>query len=316
MIVRALVSLSSLVAAASIASAAVTTFPITMTGAQEVPGAGDTDGGATGTLTVDSGTNMISWNFTYTNIAAPNAMHIHAAQDGVSGGVVINLGTATSGGAGTLISQTPTSAANIAAVLANPQNFYVNIHNAAFGGGAVRGQIPKILDVVLVGCQEVPSPGDSDGSASGQVWFDTGVDKVFWNLTYSGIARPSAMHIHTGTAGVAGGVFIGLGVATSGGAGTLISEVATTDASLDAIIANPSGFYMNIHNAAFPGGAIRGQIGVPLPFVLGDLNCDGAVDAADLAVLLGAWGTSGPGDLNGDGTVDAADLALLLGSWS
>ncbi|MFO0826665.1 MAG: hypothetical protein U0572_00820 [Phycisphaerales bacterium] len=47
-----------------------------------------------------------------------------------------------------------------------------------------------------------------------------------------------------------------------------------------------------------------------------DLNGDGNVDAADLAVLLGAWGTSGPGDLNGDGAVDAADLALLLGAWS
>jgi hypothetical protein len=47
----------------------------------------------------------------------------------------------------------------------------------------------------------------------------------------------------------------------------------------------------------------------------GDLNGDGAVDAADLAILLGAWGTSGPGDLDGDGVVDAADLAILLGAW-
>ncbi len=45
-----------------------------------------------------------------------------------------------------------------------------------------------------------------------------------------------------------------------------------------------------------------------------DLNHDGVVDAADLAILLGAWGTPGA-DLNGDGTTDAADLAILLGSW-
>ncbi len=48
-----------------------------------------------------------------------------------------------------------------------------------------------------------------------------------------------------------------------------------------------------------------------------DLNADSGVDAADLALLLGAWGPN-PGniaDLNQDGTVDAADLALLLGSW-
>ncbi|MFM7261874.1 MAG: hypothetical protein ACKO3W_14870 [bacterium] len=45
-----------------------------------------------------------------------------------------------------------------------------------------------------------------------------------------------------------------------------------------------------------------------------DLNSDGQVDAADLASLLGAWGTAA-GDVNGDGQTDAADLAALLGSW-
>lgn len=47
----------------------------------------------------------------------------------------------------------------------------------------------------------------------------------------------------------------------------------------------------------------------------GDLDGSGAVDAADLAVLLGAWGSSGAADLDGSGSVDAADLALLLGGW-
>jgi hypothetical protein len=47
----------------------------------------------------------------------------------------------------------------------------------------------------------------------------------------------------------------------------------------------------------------------------GDLNGDGVVNAADLAILLGQWGGSGSADLNGDGTVSAADLAILLGSW-
>ncbi|MBL9120282.1 MAG: dockerin type I repeat-containing protein [Phycisphaerae bacterium] len=46
-----------------------------------------------------------------------------------------------------------------------------------------------------------------------------------------------------------------------------------------------------------------------------DLNGDGSVNAADLAILLGGWGTS-VGDVNGDGTTDAADLAELLGAWT
>jgi hypothetical protein len=48
----------------------------------------------------------------------------------------------------------------------------------------------------------------------------------------------------------------------------------------------------------------------------GDLNCDGAVNAQDLAVLLSNWGGSGAADLNGDGTVGAQDLAILLGAWN
>ncbi len=46
-----------------------------------------------------------------------------------------------------------------------------------------------------------------------------------------------------------------------------------------------------------------------------DLNCDGAVNAQDLAALLGAWGGSGAGDLDGNGVVGAPDLAILLSAW-
>ncbi len=51
-----------------------------------------------------------------------------------------------------------------------------------------------------------------------------------------------------------------------------------------------------------------------------DLDGNGSVNAADLAILLGAWtgsGGSGGGDadLDGDGDVDASDLAILLGAW-
>ena len=47
-----------------------------------------------------------------------------------------------------------------------------------------------------------------------------------------------------------------------------------------------------------------------------DLNGDGAVNAADLALLLNNWNGIGIGDLNDDGGVDAGDLAILLNAWS
>lgn len=55
---------------------------------------------------------------------------------------------------------------------------------------------------------------------------------------------------------------------------------------------------------------------VPCP---ADLDGNGMVDGADLAILLGAWGPCPgifcPPDLDGNGFVGAADLAILLGAW-
>ena len=61
---------------------------------------------------------------------------------------------------------------------------------------------------------------------------------------------------------------------------------------------------------------IQGSCG-ELACVPGDLNGDGIVNAADMAILLGAWGPNPghPADLNQDGTVNAADLSELLANW-
>lgn len=52
------------------------------------------------------------------------------------------------------------------------------------------------------------------------------------------------------------------------------------------------------------------------PGGLGDINRDGFIDAADLAMILGNWGLSGgPADLDGNGVVGAGDLSILLSAW-
>ena len=52
-------------------------------------------------------------------------------------------------------------------------------------------------------------------------------------------------------------------------------------------------------------------------YARGDLTLDGVIDGADLAFMLGLWGTvnSPIGDLSADGLIDGADLAQLLGQW-
>jgi hypothetical protein len=55
------------------------------------------------------------------------------------------------------------------------------------------------------------------------------------------------------------------------------------------------------------------------PCATEDLDCDGSIGAADLSLLLAAWGPCGKGscdaDLDGDGDVGASDLSLLLAAW-
>lgn len=73
----------------------------------------------------------------------------------------------------------------------------------------------------------------------------------------------------------------------------------------------------SVVEAAIDRVALEVVICNDFPDVLGDLDGDGFVNGADLAILLGNWGTSDPlADLNEDGVVDGADLAMLLGEWT
>ena len=51
---------------------------------------------------------------------------------------------------------------------------------------------------------------------------------------------------------------------------------------------------------------------------LADLDKDGRVNGADLAILLGSWGACADcrADVNGDGSVGGEDLSLILGGWT
>ena len=67
------------------------------------------------------------------------------------------------------------------------------------------------------------------------------------------------------------------------------------------------------HNGASGVGSLAISCAVACP---SDVNGSGAVDAADLSLLLAAWGTANTdADVNNDGTVNAADLSLLLDTW-
>lgn len=59
-----------------------------------------------------------------------------------------------------------------------------------------------------------------------------------------------------------------------------------------------------------------GTIIVTNPTPSPDLTGDGLVNGADLATLLGQWGSAGSADFDGSGQVAGPDLATLLGAWT
>jgi len=48
---------------------------------------------------------------------------------------------------------------------------------------------------------------------------------------------------------------------------------------------------------------------------LADLDRNGAIEGADLTLLLAGWGSAGNSDVNGDGTTNGTDLSLVLAAW-
>lgn len=132
----------------------LTVFTVQLSPANEVPPITNAEQSARGTavITVNSQSNTIDFNVSlnsFPTTSALTAAHIHPGAAGVNGGVLVGTGL-TSANAPSLASGSatfsftgvaPASADTITQILANPQNFYFNVHTTLNGGGAVRGQL-------------------------------------------------------------------------------------------------------------------------------------------------------------------------------
>jgi CHRD domain len=271
-------ALTALVApAAAAAGGRATVLAASLSGAQEVPGPGDPDGSgrAVVRLSGDQACFLLKWS----GIAAPVASHIHVGRRGVAGAVVVpffegQLPDTLNAVAGCA----PADPAVVAAIVAHPSAYYVNIHTTEFPGGAVRGQlhragdldldVPDQLTARLLGRNEVP-PADPDGR--GLALVDTGRTRVCFALAWSNISPPLFAHIHSGVAGVNGPVVVlffdvpePAGSPPAALPDTINAAAGCTSGQRPALLRDirqhPSAYYVNIHTAEFPDGAIRGQL--------------------------------------------------------
>jgi hypothetical protein len=133
-------------------------------------------------------------------------------------------------------------------------------HSVAFAQGIQ-------LFAVLLGGNEVSNAGaanvgDPNGSGSATVILIEQTTTICFAVLVRGITTPTLAHIHRGDAGENGPVVVNFApnIPSSGNPGTASGCKNINAGLMDNIRNNPSRFYVNVHNAQFPGGAIRGQL--------------------------------------------------------
>lgn len=119
----------------------------------------------------------------------------------------------------------------------------------------------RALVAKLSGASEVP-PANSADRGHAVIRLNVKTLKVCWSFSAlkltpkAGLsATPAAAHIHLGAADVAGAIVVPLGTTFSRSGCT-----TTTKPIIEAILANPKGYYVNVHNVSYPAGAVRGQL--------------------------------------------------------
>jgi hypothetical protein len=131
----------------------------------------------------------------------------------------------------------------------------------------------------LLPANEVPpiTNNEAGGSATATITFNLTKDAAGYitaasmDVSVSAVGFPNGTaltraHIHPGGAGTNGSVFVNVGLADgevtfpSGGGSFSKTAIALSVDQANAILANPSGFYLNIHTARNPDGVARGQL--------------------------------------------------------
>jgi hypothetical protein len=139
-------------------------------------------------------------------------------------------------------------------------NLYANAHTSANAAGEIRGQLDQggtLRLAVLDGDQEAPNPVTTNAFGAGALAVDEATGAVSGFIITSGLASPTAAHVHVGARGTPGDIVVPL----TGGPDLWVvpdDAAALTPAQVAAFLAG--NLYFNAHTTANPNGEIRGQI--------------------------------------------------------
>lgn len=146
---------------------------------------------------------------------------------------------------------------------------------------------------------------DSGNIVSGTIYFDV-------NYTFGGPVTITGLHIHQGGAGINGPIRFDTGITPDAtvnaeGTGNIFRVVEVTGGAaltaLSPLLADPAGFYLNLHTAAHTGGLMRGQLQTtaqPEPNVFEVVNIASYAAATNplapgsVAAIFGKYLNAGP----------------------
>lgn len=238
------------------------TFNLDLSSRFTVP-AVSADGTGTAAITLNRDSGSLSGSVTVSDLTGEvSAAHIHHGLAGKTGGIIITLET-DAGDASTLNVPDGTVLDSTQMDALSAAEYYINVHTAANASGEIRGQILpadyEVMQVELKGENQVPEEVSSANSGIAYVTVNTVTAAISGNATNTGLDDASAVHIHSGFAGLNGSIVITL---ENDSANTANWDIpAATVLSEDELADLMAGeFYFNVHTPANASGEVRGQI--------------------------------------------------------
>ena len=213
-----------------------------------------------------------------------------------SGAAAVNADPSGAGNLNYVVFMSPldasfaTEVATVNSLFSTPSQQYINIHTTTFGGGVMRDQMRATeegnFDVTMLASNETPPiTGLTATATTGIPYFllrnadgSVAAGTMVFDVNYRGFPAGTTitgLHVHEGAAGAAGGIVFPSGVDANAnkvvsdtGNGNIFKVVnistPTAIAALNRMVANPNGFYENLHTTVNTGGAIRAQLAPPL----------------------------------------------------
>jgi hypothetical protein len=184
----------------------------------------------------------------------------------VLAGAALTTASARTDGKTTICHRTTSKKAPYVKLRVSAKALRAHVKHAADIIPAPKGGCPRTLltqtsggntfQIAMTG--EAEGTGDPVATGTATVRLRNGQGQVCYQLAAENLPPASAAHIHQGPAGSAGNVVIPL--TTPGANGKSSGCAAAARTLVKTILAKPAGFYVNVHTAEFPAGAIRGQL--------------------------------------------------------